>query len=1004
MSNNRLPTGGRINRDRPIRFRFDGAYYQGYEGDTLASALLANNIHFVARSFKYGRPRGIMAAGAEEPNAVVQIGLGERTEPNPKATQVPLFKGLVSRSVNVWPSLNHDVKAMNGYLHRFFPAGFYYKTMFGIPWVWHHIFEPMIRQAAGLGTTPEGPDPDHYDHVHKFVDVLVVGAGPAGLSAARDAVAGGARVAIMDEQVEFGGSLLSQSRQIDGQEGADWAASVKEELDGKDECITLPNTTCFGYYDNNYLIALEKRLDLTGEISSPDNVRQRLWHFRAKKVILATGCHERPLVFADNDRPGIMLAGAVQTYINRYGVLPGQKAILFANNDAAYEAALDFKANGGNLVAVIDTRQEADGSLAQQVYEAGIRLLKGHVITKTWGGKHLNGVDVATWDGEKITGPTLRLEADLLMMSGGYSPAVHLFSQAGGKLAFDDEKAAFIPDIYGQKDCVSIGAANGDFTLADALRAGSREGVKAATATGYEARKSARRYTVHEPELGLPTACWLAPTTHPVGQGKAKHFVDYQNDTTAADIRLAAREGFQSVEHMKRYTLTGFGTDQGKLGNINGLAILADAIKRTIPQTGTTTFRPPYTPVTLGAIAGRELGVLSDPVRTTSMHAAHVALGAEFENVGQWKRPWFYPRNGEGMKEAVDRECVAVRTAAGMLDASTLGKIDVVGPDAATFLDRIYTNMMSSLAVGKCRYGIMCGEDGMIMDDGVVSRLSQNHFYVTTTTGGAAHVMDWLEDYLQTEWPDLDVYCTSVTEQWATLAINGPKARDIMQAIDPDIDWSKEAFPFMTWQDHEIGCVKARICRVSFTGELAFEINVPARYGHALWQLVAECGKPFGITPYGTETMHVLRAEKGFIIVGQDTDGSLTPQDMDMSWIVSKKKTDFIGKRSFLRPDTSRTDRKQLVGIVTDDPDFVLDEGAQILEDPDAPTPIPMLGHVTSSYWSAHLGKSIAMAVIKDGFKRKGQQLHSFSLGNWHKVAVVDPIFYDKEGSRRDGE
>lgn len=1002
MSARRLETGGRINRATPIRFQFNGLYYQGFEGDTLASALLANDIKLVARSFKYARPRGIVGVGSEEPNALVQIGEGDRTEPNPKATQVSLYKGLKASSVNVWPSVDKDIRSLTSLGQRFMAAGFYYKTMFGSQWLWHHLFEPAIRKSAGWGKAPSFPDPDHYDHVHKHVDVLVVGAGPAGLAAARDAASGGARVAIIDEQSEFGGSLLSTKRTIDGKDGIDWVADVVAELDAQEDVIRLPNSTVFGYFDQNYLVALEKRLDHTGALSSPANVRQRVWHFRASKVILATGAHERPLVFADNDRPGIMLASAAQSYINRYAVLPGKSAILFANNDQAYEAALDFKQAGGDLIAVIDTREDPSGPLIDAVFATGARLYKGHVVTRTFG-KCFDGLLVAPWDGKEVTGKEERLEADLLMTSGGFSPVVHLFSQAGGKLAFDDDKAAFLPDKYGQSDCISIGAANGEFELAETLRSGTRAGVKAAKDVGFEGRRQARRYMVEAPEFGSVEACWLVPSTHPVGQGGVKHFVDFQNDTTAADIQLAAREGFQSVEHMKRYTLTGFGTDQGKTGNINGLAILADAIKATIPETGTTTFRPPYTPVTFGALAGRAIGDLSDPVRTTPIHPAHVDAGCEFEDVGQWKRPWFFARHGESMDDAVRRECMAVRQSVGMMDASTLGKIDIKGPDAAEFVNRVYTNAFAKLGIGKCRYGLMCGEDGMVFDDGVTARLAEDHFHMTTTTGGAARVLDHLEDYLQTEWPDLKVFCTSITEQWATIAINGPKARAVMEALNGDVDWSSEAFPFMTFQDHEIEGVKARIFRISFTGELAFEINVPSRYGLAMWQRVAEAGKPYGITPYGTETMHVLRAEKGFVIVGQETDGSLTPFDLDMDWIVSKKKEDFIGKRSYTRPDTARTDRKQLVGLLTEDPEFVLDEGAQIVENPDEPNPIPMLGHVTSSYYSPILGKSIALAVIKDGKKRKGEALHAYSLCNWHKVTVVDPQFYDREGEKRDG-
>ena len=1003
MTDNRLPTGGRINRDIPIRFRFNGSYYMGYEGDTLASALLANDVHLVARSIKYARPRGIMAAGPEEPNAIMQINVSNRSEPNPKATETYLHPGLIAHSVNSWPSVKHDAKGLLSFGHRLMTAGFYYKTMFASSFLWHRLFEPIIRHTAGLGKAPTEPDPDMYDHMHRHVDLLIIGAGPAGLAAAQDAAQSGARVMIMDSLPEFGGSLLSQERQINGQDGMDWVAGAIDEIRAQSGSILLPNTTAIGYFDQNYIVAVERRLDHKGEASSPANVRERLWHIRAEKVILATGAHERPLVFADNDRPGIMLASAVQSYVNRFAVLPGKRAILFANNDAAYEAALDYKQAGGDLIAVIDTRQDPQGPLVEALFATGVRLFKGHVVTGTLGKKRFSALDVAPWDGHRITGKSERLEADILMMSGGWNPVVHLFSQASGKLGFDDVKSCFVPDHYGQKNLVVIGAANGDFTLSEALRAGSREGIKTALASGKSKRKSARRFTVAEPETGFAEACWLVLSKDAESKGRAKHFVDFQNDTTAADIALAKREGFDSVEHMKRYTLSGFGTDQGKTGNINALAILAGEVAKTIAQTGTTTFRPPYTPVSFGALAGRYVAKLSAPVRTTPMHEAHVKAGAEFENVGQWKRPWFYPLGNEDMDTAVRRECKAVRSRVGMMDASTLGKIDIRGPDATDFLNRIYTSAFSNLTIGKCRYAIICKDDGMVMDDGIVTRLAPDHFIVTTTTGGAQQVFRHMEDYRQTEWPDLKVYCTSTTEQWATIAVNGPKARDVMTALNPDADWSNEAFPFLSFREMEIRGTMARIARVSFTGELAYEISVPSRYGLSLWQNIEEAGRPFGITPYGTEAMHVLRAEKGFILVGQDTDGSQTPQDLGLNWMISGRKQDFIGKRSFARPDTARPERKHLVGLLTDNPEFILEEGAQILADPDAPTPIPMLGHVTSSYWSEKLGHSIALALIENGRNRKGEQLHSYSLGNWHKVKIVDPIFYDMEGTRRDG-
>ncbi|MEP3280243.1 MAG: sarcosine oxidase subunit alpha family protein [Stappiaceae bacterium] len=998
----RIKTGGRIHRDRPIGFSFNGKDYQGYEGDTLASALLANGVHLVARSFKYHRPRGIMTAGAEEPNAMVQLDTGNRTEPNLKATQVELFDGLTATSVNCWPSINFDVQAVNGMFHKLFPAGFYYKTMMSSPNLWHKFYEPMIRKAAGWGKAPPGPDPDFYDQMHVYCDVLVVGAGPAGLAAARAAASSGARVIIADEQSEFGGCLLSLKRQINGKKALTWVNEQVAALKAEPEVTTLHRTTIFGYYDQNYLVAIERRRDHLGLPSTPAKPKQRIWHIRAEQVVLATGSHERPLVFADNDRPGTMLAEAVKSYVNRFGVLSGSRAVLFTNNDRAYEAALDFHNAGGKVEAVVDIRPAPTGKLVDLIKECGIPLQTGQAIVATHGKKRVTGVDIMPFDGTNVTGARTSIPCDLLMTSGGWSPVVHLHSQAQGKLRYVDEKACFIPDHCPQ-DAVSVGGANGDFSIAKCLTTGIEAGMQAANLAGFGAGLDMSEADTDEATVDYPTPCWLVPGEKEIGHGSAKHFVDFQNDSTAADIKLASREGFRSVEHMKRYTLTGFGTDQGKTGNINGLAILAQTNKKTIPETGTTTFRPPYTSVTFGALAGRELGDFSDPVRRTPMHDWHCEQEAVFEDVGQWKRPRYFPKAGEDMLQAVNRECLAVRNGVGVLDATTLGKIDVRGKDAAEFLNRVYTNAWINLPVGSCRYGLMCGEDGMVYDDGVTARLGEHHFHMTTTTGGAATVYERLEDYLQTEWPDLDVWLTSVTEQWATISVAGPKARLVMEKLNPHHDWSNDAFPFMTFQDVALASCQARIFRISFTGELSFEINVPSRYGRAVWDAVMAAGEAYGITPYGTETMHVLRAEKGFIIVGQDTDATQTPLDLGMDWIVSKKKKDFVGKRSFSRLDTTKKDRKQLVGLLTENPHDVLDEGAQIIADETAPKPISMLGHVTSSYWSEALGHSIALAVVKGGPQRIGENLTAWSLGKSHKVKVVAPIFYDKESARRDG-
>ncbi|PTW59832.1 sarcosine oxidase subunit alpha [Breoghania corrubedonensis] len=1002
MAEFRNSSGGRIDRARPLTFRFNGKRYQGFSGDTLASALLANGVHLVGRSFKYHRPRGIVTAGAEEPNALVQLETGGYFEPNLRATQVELYDGLTASSQNAWPSVDFDIGAINGFFSKLFVAGFYYKTFMHPRSFWMRVYEPIIRRAAAGARAPSEADPDTYDKMHAHCDVLVAGAGPAGLMAALEAAKAGARVIVADEQAEFGGSLLGETSGIDGIPAAQWVEKMRADLAAFPEVRLLPRTTVTGYYDHNYLIMAERKTDHLGR--GMGGVRQRLWKVRAKRVVLATGAHERPLVFADNDRPGIMLAGAARAYVNRYGVKPGNTGVVFTNNDSAYEAAIDLAKTGCRIEAIIDVRPQATGAMAQKARAAGLRIICGAAIAGVEGAKRVKAVEIAplSSDGETVGGPVKRIECDFVAVSGGWTPAVHLLSQSGGKLRFDEAKACFVPNVSVQAE-TSAGACNGTLFLEGALEEGAKAGRAAVEAVGLMPAQESALPKVETVEAAPIHALWIVPGKKPVGHGKAKHFVDAQNDVTAADIMLASREGYRSVEHLKRYTTTGMGTDQGKTSNVNALAILSRTLSSPIPSVGTTTFRPPYTPVTYGTLAGRDVGELSDVARVTPMHGWHVARGAVFEDVGQWKRPWYYPKDGESLREAVNRECLAVRNGVGILDASTLGKIDIQGPDAAEFLNRVYTNAWSKLGIGRCRYGIMCKEDGMVFDDGVTTRLGENHFLMTTTTGNAAAVLDRLEDYLQTEWPDLKVYLTSVTEHWATASIAGPKARELVGELAPDLDLSNDAFPFMSMKEATVAGLAARIYRISFTGELSYEINVPAYQGMALWEAIFAAGETHGLTPYGTETMHVLRAEKGFIIVGQETDGTVTPFDLGMDWIVSTKKPDFVGKRSFSRPDTARTDRKQLVGLLTEDPEEVLPEGAQITADADGTPPMPMLGHVTSSYWSATLGRSIAMALIADGGNRQDTTVHAPLGVKTLACKVVKPVFFDSEGARLNG-
>jgi sarcosine oxidase subunit alpha len=992
----RISSGGRIDREISVSFTFDGKTFSGYRGDTLASALLANGVHLIGRSFKYHRPRGILSSGSEEPNALVTIGTGGRATPNLRATQVELYYGLVSESQNRWPSLRFDAHAVFNIFSRFLPAGFYYKTFKWPASLWM-TYEHFIRNAAGMGKAPGEGDSDHYDKMHRHCDVLVVGAGPAGLAAALAAARTGARVILADEDSELGGGLLSSGELIDGTEASEWLEAALAELASMPEVTLLPRTTVFGYYDHNHLTALERITDHLA--TTPEQTpRQRLWSFRAKQVVLATGAIERSLVFRDNDRPGTMLAGAAHDYLRRYGVKAGQRAVIFTGNDTAYRSAIAL-AGEGVEVSVLDTRTEVSGILPQLARKEGIEVSLRQAVTSTYGKNKIEAVDTMSLndDGASVTGSPRRIDCDTVLMSGGWSPTVHLFSQSQGKLSYNSEIGAFVPGKSAQKQH-SAGACNGTFDLSRCLEEGWYAGMEAAANTGFDKTTGTHPFA-EKMETGSSRNLWLVPSTEQIGQG-GKHFVDFQNDSTAADIQLAAREGFVSIEHMKRYTTTGMGTDQGKIGSINGLAILAQAVEKEVVEVGVTTFRSPYTPVTFGAIAGSNIGpILADPLRKTPMDAWHERAGATFELVGQWRRPFYYPKSGEEKWSAVHREIHAVRNAVGILDATTLGKIDIQGPDAAKLLNWVYTNKWDLLKVGRCRYGLMCGEDGMIFDDGVTARLGENHYLMHTTTGNAAHVLGWLEEWLQTEWPELQVHCASVTEQYATVNLAGPNARALLATLT-EMDVSHEAFPFMTWREGNVAGLPTRVFRISFTGELSYEINVPASYGMDLWNTCVTAGEEFGVVPFGTEALHVLRAEKGYIAIGQDTDGTVTPNDLSMGGLVSKKK-DFLGKRSLSRADMTLPERRQFVGLLTTNTQEILPEGAHIVERVLPKPPMKTLGHVTSSYYSPTIGRSIALAMLENGRAKLGETV-CLPLENGRTVTatVTSPIFFDPEGKR----
>jgi len=995
----RLAAGGRVDRRKTVNFTFDGKTYEGFAGDTLASALLANGVHMLARSFKYHRPRGILGAGTEDPAALVQIG-GDmvRTDPNTRATEAEIYEGMQATAQNCWPSLGFDVGSVNDLVHPFLPAGFYYKTFMGPPgkWSW---FEPAIRAAAGLGRAPEGPDPDRYESINKHCDVLVIGGGASGLMAALSAARSGARVILAEETAELGGSLLSMNpgdTRVGGQLPHEWVAQAEAELGQAGETVILKRTAATGYYNDNLVFLHEKLSDHLPEAErDADAPRHRVWRVRARRVVLATGAVERPLVFDGNDRPGIMLAGAVRTYLHRYGVLPGQNALIFTNNNNAWQTAFDLKRAGAAVAGIVDLRHETEPALRGAAADLDIPVYAGAAIDGTRGRKRIQSASIQpiSADGAPRGEPN-DIECDLLAVSGGWSPNAALFSQSRGQLHYDEELAAMRPFKSWQAEA-SAGRCNGVMDLADRLNEGARAGAEAAQAAGFET-SPADAPEIDAPEIRrLPyaiRAAWSPISAKPAHKQRA--FIDLQNDVTVKDLKLAVQEGYKSVEHAKRYTTTGMGTDQGKVVGVNAFGLLADTMDKAVAEIGVTTYRQPWKPLQLGAIAAQHTGDFFEPRRTVPAHEWHVANGAQFEIVGDWLRPRVYPRQGESFNAALQRECYAARTAVGVLDGSTLGKIDIRGKDAREFLNRVYTNSWTKLAPGRARYGLMLGEDGMVMDDGVTACIADDHFHMTTTTGGAARVLGMLEDYLQSEWPELDVYLTSVTEQWAVASICGPHSAKLVGELCPDLDPDPAKFKFMSWQEAHIDGVPVRVFRISFTGELSYEINIPAQYGKWLFEKIFAAGAKYGATPYGTEGMHLLRAEVGFIIAGQDTDGTTTPLDLRMDWAV-KKKGDFIGKRSLSRSDTARHNRWQLVGLLSEDPNDVLVEGSYLRDTPEEGVPpVKKDGHVTSSYFSPVLNRAFALALVESGGERIGETLYaSWSKGPVKRVTITETDF-----------
>ncbi|MFP7571415.1 sarcosine oxidase subunit alpha family protein [Marivita sp. S2033] len=1001
---NRVSTQGRlINRDKQVAFSFNNTRLTGYDGDTLASALLANDQMLMGRSFKYHRPRGVVASGSEEPNALVNLGEGDKLEPNQRATTTELFAGLKATSQNHWPSLNHDIGVVNNKLSRFLPAGFYYKTFIQPRAFWKHVYEPIIRHSAGLGKAPkpEARDPDTYEHFYVFTDVAIIGGGVAGLQAALSAGRAGAKVLLLEQTAHWGGRAPVDGGTIDGLEPDTWVAQTVAALEAMPN-VTLRNRVMgAGVYDHGYVLGYERLTDHAPQTPGP---RHRLWRIRAKQIVTATGAIERPLCFSGNDVPGVMLASAARDYLVNYGVSPGERTVVVTNNDDAYRTAIALVEAGQKVPAILDARPQGGGALMEKARDLGIRVERDAAVIKVKGMKRVLSVLCGKQSGDGTVEE--EIFCDAVAMSGGWSPVVHLWSHCGGKLTWDEAQAAFRPDASraptgadGEPFVIPAGSADGEMGLAKVLENAAAAGRSAAQRAGFET-EAGDVAQGDAPEEAALAPVWMMPKGADY-KLRSKMWLDYQNDVKVSDVQLAAHEGYESVEHTKRYTTLGMATDQGKLSNINGLATLANALGENIPQVGTTTFRPPFTPISFGAIAGEARGGIFQPLRRTPMHDWIDAHGAHWEPVGHWRRPYALPNEGESVHDAVQREVNATRKSLGLLDASTLGKIIVKGPDAGKFLDMLYTNMMSTLKPGKCRYGLMCTENGFLTDDGVVARLDEDTFLCHTTTGGADRIHAHMEEWLQTEWWDWKVWTVNATEQFAQVAVVGPNARKLLEKLG-GMDVSAETLPFMGWADGTLGGFPVRIFRISFSGELSFEIAVPANLGRAFWDKLLDAGGEWNITPYGTEALHIMRAEKGFIMIGDETDGTVIPQDLGLNWAISKKKEDYLGKRAQARSHMTDPRRWKLVGLETLDGSVLPDGAYAVAPGTNANGQAATEGRVTSTYHSPTLGRGIAMGLVLNGPDRMGDVLN-FTKGDGSTIEakIVDPVFFDREGEKQ---
>ena len=990
----RLNKEGLINRNKKISFTFNGKKLFGYEGDTIASALIANGIHLVGRSFKYHRPRGFFGAGVEEPNAKLQVEFNGHSEPNVNATEMELVEGLSATSQNCWPSVNFDIGAINNFLKMFFPAGFYYKTFMWPKSFWYKIYEPFIRKAAGLGVASIEKDKERYEHKFEYCDLLVTGSGPSGLASAYAAAKNGAKVILAEDKPRFGGTLLTDDVSIDNLSGKDWAEKIITELKSMPNVTVKNRSQVFGYYDHNMLVMFERVSDHL-EKKSKFTPRQRLWYIRAKETILSTGSIERPIVFGNNDTPGIFLSAAAKEYMKVYGVLVGKKPLIFTNNDSAYETALEFKKNNVEPI-ILDTREEHSSELIDEAKSKGIDIRFSHGVIVANGYKKVKSAKIGKLNKDKNSFEKIEtIECDCICVSGFWTPSVHLASQSGNKLKYEEKIDAFIPDKKKQHE-TSVGAANGSFTLEESLKHGFENGSNL-SAKITDTKTEIAIPNVNEKKYGAHDKFWCMPLPK---NENPKRFVDFQNDVSVSDIEIALREGYRSIEHVKRYTTLGMATDQGRTSNLNGLQLVSNIENKIVPEVGHTTFRPPFTPITIGTIVGREVGMEYMPTRKTPMHEWHEKNNAVFVDAGAWKRPRYYKQGSETLFEASKREAKNVRENVGICDVTTLGKIDIKGPDAAEFLNRVYTNAWMKLPVGKARYGLMLREDGIVMDDGTTTRISENHYHMTTTTAQAANVLSHLEYYLQIVWPELNVNVVSTTEQWAGAAIAGPKSRDMLSKLYPDLDVSNDALPFMGYKEADFFGVPSRIFRISFSGELAYEINVKSDHGMFMWEKMMEVGKEFGNQPYGTEALSTLRIEMGHV-AGPELDGRTIPSDVSLNGLVSKKK-DFIGKNSLGREAFNVESRQKIVGLIPIDRKSSIPEGSHIVQDQNAKLPNPKLGHVSSSCWSVENNNPFSLAIMKDGKNMIGKKFFAVSpLKNKSiEVEVISSHYVDPEGKR----